>query len=127
MCPSLGTARRNGAAWDELAARHDEIGERLKVNRPSTVWQRLHDDEGLQASLASFRRYALATLPDAYGSRPSITVRRDDGTWDGRLRRYLLPSLLIIDDFAMREFTAQQLTMLYELIDERSRAGSMNP
>jgi len=37
-CPSLGKARRNGAAWDELAARHDEIGERLKVNRPSTVW-----------------------------------------------------------------------------------------
>ena len=48
-----------------------------------------------------------------------------DGTWDGRLRRYLLPSLLIIDDFAMREFTAQQADDLYEVIDERSRAGSM--
>jgi DNA replication protein DnaC len=48
-----------------------------------------------------------------------------DGTWDGRLRRYLLPSLLIIDDFAMREFTAQQADDVYELIDERSRAGSM--
>jgi Integrase core domain len=78
VCPALGTARRNGAAWDELVARHDEIGERVKVNRPSTVWQRLHDDEGLQASLASFRRYVLATFPDAYGGRPSVTVRRDD-------------------------------------------------
>src|SRR6266849_1957847 len=66
------------AAWDELASRHDEIAERLKVNRPSTVWQRMHDDHGLQASLPSFRRYALATLPEAYGRRVSITVRRDD-------------------------------------------------
>lgn len=78
MCPELGKARRNGAAWDELTARYDEIAERLKVNRPSTVWQRMHDDAGLQASLPSFRRYALAALPEAYGRRPSITVRRDD-------------------------------------------------
>ncbi len=48
-----------------------------------------------------------------------------DGTWDGRLRHYLLPPLLILDDFAMREFTAQQADDLYELIGERSRAGSM--
>ena len=78
VCPELGRARKNGAAWDELASRHDEIAERLKVNRPSTVWQRMHDDHGLQASLPSFRRYALATLPEAYGRRVNITVRRDD-------------------------------------------------
>src|SRR5262245_60486242 len=78
VCPRLGTARKNGAAWDELAARHDEIVERLKVNRPSTVWQRMHDDEGLQASLPTFRRYALAHFPEAYGRRQGITVLRDD-------------------------------------------------
>jgi transposase len=78
VCPQLGKARKNGAAWDELAARHDEIVERLKVNRPSTVWQRMHDDDGLRASLPSFRRYALAAFPEAYGRRLSITVRRDD-------------------------------------------------
>ena len=78
VCPQLGTARKNGAAWDELAARRDEIIERLKVNRPSTVWQRMHDDEGLQASLPSFRRYALANFPEAYGRRQGITVLRDD-------------------------------------------------
>ncbi len=78
VCPLLGKAKRNGAAWDEVAARHDQIAERLKVNRPSTIWQRLHDEEGLQASLPSFRRYVLATFPEAYGKRPSITVRRDD-------------------------------------------------
>ena len=78
VCPKLGTARNNGLAWAELAARHDEIAEALKTNRPSTVWQRMHDDAGLQASLPSFRRYALAMLPDAYARRPRITVRRDD-------------------------------------------------
>jgi transposase len=66
------------SSWDELAARRDEIVERLKVNRPSTVWQRMHDDEGLQASLPSFRRYALANFPEAYGRRQGITVLRDD-------------------------------------------------
>ena len=48
-----------------------------------------------------------------------------DGTWDARLRHYLLPPLLIIDDFAMREYTTQQADDLYELISERNRAGSM--
>jgi DNA replication protein DnaC len=48
-----------------------------------------------------------------------------DGTWEGRLRHYLLPALLIIDDFGMREFTTQQADDLYELISERARAGSM--
>ncbi len=78
VCPDLGKARKNGAAWHELGARHDEIVERLKVNRPSTVWQRMHDEEGLQASLPSFRRYALANFPEAYGRRQGITVLRDD-------------------------------------------------
>jgi DNA replication protein DnaC len=50
---------------------------------------------------------------------------RADGTWEGRLRHYLLPPLLIIDDFAMREYTTQQADDLYELISERARAGSM--
>ena len=36
-----------------------------------------------------------------------------DGTWEGRLRHYLLPPLLIIDDFAMREYTTQQADDLY--------------
>mgnify|MGYP001033399381 CR=1 FL=1 len=48
-----------------------------------------------------------------------------DGTWETRLRRYLKPDLLILDDFAIKEFTLQQAEDIYELIDERSRCGSM--
>ena len=78
VCPHLGQARRGGAAWAELTMYHAAIAERLRVNRPSTVWQRLHDEEGLSASLPSFRRYVLVHFPEAYGRRPEITVRRDD-------------------------------------------------
>jgi len=42
---------------------------------------------------------------------------RADDTWEKRLRRYLKPDLLIIDDFALKEFTKTQSEDLYELID----------
>jgi DNA replication protein DnaC len=47
-----------------------------------------------------------------------------DGSWPQRLRRYLKPHLLILDDFAMRDFTGQQSEDLYELVGERVRSGS---
>jgi DNA replication protein DnaC len=47
-----------------------------------------------------------------------------DGSWPQRLRRYLKPHLLILDDFAMRDFTGQQAEDLYELVGERVRSGS---
>jgi DNA replication protein DnaC len=39
---------------------------------------------------------------------------------EARLRRWARPSLLILDDFAMRDFTVTQADDLYELISERS-------
>lgn len=42
-----------------------------------------------------------------------------DGSWEQRLRSYLLPDLLILDDFGLRDLTAQQSEDLYELICER--------
>ena len=50
---------------------------------------------------------------------------RTDGTWEKRLRRYLKPDLLIVDDFALKEFTRTQAEDLYELIDQRYRCSSM--
>jgi DNA replication protein DnaC len=43
-----------------------------------------------------------------------------DRSWETRLRRWARPALLILDDFAMREFTPGQVDDLYELISERS-------
>ena len=50
---------------------------------------------------------------------------RADDTWEKRLARYLKPNLLILDDFAMREFTKTQAEDLYELIDRRHNSSSM--
>jgi DNA replication protein DnaC len=50
---------------------------------------------------------------------------RADDTWEKRLRHYMKPDLLIIDDFALKEFTKTQAEDLYELIDQRYRSSSM--
>jgi hypothetical protein len=43
-----------------------------------------------------------------------------DHTWATRLRRWARPTLLICDDFAMRELSMAQADDLYELITERA-------
>ena len=48
-----------------------------------------------------------------------------DDTWENRLRRYIKPDLLLIDDFAMKELTLKQAEDFYELVNERSHAGSL--
>ncbi len=50
---------------------------------------------------------------------------RADGTFAARLRRYLTPTLLILDDFAMREYTVPQAEDLYELVSRRYRHGAL--
>jgi len=58
-----------------------------------------------------------AVLADLAGGRA-------DGSHQARVRRYLTPRLLILDDFAMREYTATQSEDLYELVSRRHRRGS---
>jgi DNA replication protein DnaC len=48
-----------------------------------------------------------------------------DRTWGTRLRRWARPDVLILDDFAMRDFTTGQADDLYELITERQNRGSL--
>jgi DNA replication protein DnaC len=48
-----------------------------------------------------------------------------DGTWENRMKRYLKPDLLLIDDFAMKELTLKQAEDFYELVNERCHTGSM--
>ncbi len=43
-----------------------------------------------------------------------------DRTWETRLRRWARPAALILDDFAMRGFSATQADDLYELVTERA-------
>jgi len=59
-----------------------------------------------------------AVLSDLAGGRA-------DGSGQARLRRYLTPDLLILDDFALREYTSAQAEDLYELIGRRYRHGAV--
>jgi DNA replication protein DnaC len=43
-----------------------------------------------------------------------------DRSWESRLARWSRPTLLILDDFAMRDFTLAQADDLYELVSERA-------
>ena len=76
--PALVTTELRHPRFGEIAPYHQLIREQLKVNTASTVWQRLRDERGLQASVASFRRYIWATMPDREALRGTVTVRKPD-------------------------------------------------
>ena len=42
-----------------------------------------------------------------------------DGSHDRTLRTYLRPDILIIDDFAIKDFSAEEANDLYEIVLER--------
>ena len=46
-----------------------------------------------------------------------------DRSWESRLRRWARPAMVILDDFAMRAFSATQADDLYELVSERAGAS----
>jgi len=48
-----------------------------------------------------------------------------DGTWEQRFRAYLRADALILDDFAMQDFTSSQAEDLYQLVDERIGRSSL--
>jgi hypothetical protein len=75
--PNRADVPRQSAAFALIVPFHEQIAEALTTNRPSTVWQRLHDDHDLAVSLPTFYRYLKHTWPDSY--RPAaITILRDD-------------------------------------------------
>jgi transposase len=75
--PELVDPASRSRVFVEIACYHEAIVSGLETNRASTVWQRLHDEQGLQASLRSFRRYLHRYLPDQ-ARRMQPTVLRDD-------------------------------------------------
>ncbi|MDO8674358.1 MAG: IS21 family transposase, partial [Dehalococcoidia bacterium] len=75
--PELTDPASKSSVFAEIARFQKAIVEGLAANRASTVWQRLHDEKGLRASLRSFRRYLDVYVPDRAG-KPQPTVLRDD-------------------------------------------------
>jgi len=48
-----------------------------------------------------------------------------DHTWETRLKRWARPTVLIMDDYAMRDFTVAQADDLYELVTERTTKATI--
>jgi transposase len=72
--PELSDTRLRQVTWPAIGVHHEYIVEQLKAGvRMSTVHQRLRDERGLAASVASFRRYVAACIPEE-ARRSQVTV-----------------------------------------------------
>ena len=54
-----------------------------------------------------------------------LFASRADQSWEKRIRRYIKPDVLILDDFGLSPFTALQAEDIYELIAERHLKSSI--
>ena len=75
--PQLTDAKVRSLTFPAIDAHRDRIATMLETNRPSTVYQRLRDEHGLDVSVTSFRRYLWTEFPDATDAS-KVTVPRPD-------------------------------------------------
>jgi hypothetical protein len=72
--PELADTRLRQVTWPAIGGHHDYIAGQLKAGvRMPAIHQRLRDEHGLAASVASFRRYVAANLPEEV-RRPQVVV-----------------------------------------------------
>jgi len=72
--PELSDSRLRQVTWPAIGEHHEYIVEQVKAGvRMSTIHQRLRDERGLAASVASFRRYVAACVPEE-ARRSQVTV-----------------------------------------------------
>ena len=55
----------------------------------------------------------------------SLYKVRGDGSWEGRIKNYIKPYLLIIDDFGINPFKGYEAEDIYEIVCERCQKCSM--
>ncbi len=72
--PELADTRLRQVTWPAIAGHHDYIVAQVRAGvRMSTIHQRLRDEHGLAASVASFRRYVAANISEET-RRSQVTV-----------------------------------------------------
>jgi hypothetical protein len=75
--PELTDARLRQTSWPVIEAHRDYIAAQLRVGvTAATIHQRLVDEHGLAASVASVRRWVRANLPEE-ARRAQVTVLRE--------------------------------------------------
>jgi transposase len=66
----LSDARLRQVTWPAIGEHHEYVTGQLRAGvRMSTIHQRLRDGHGLAASVASFRRYVAANIPEEAGEQ----------------------------------------------------------
>jgi transposase len=75
--PQLADTRLRQVSWPVIEVHRDYIAVQLKAGvTAATIHQRLVDERGLEASVASLRRWIRANLPED-ARRAAVTVLRD--------------------------------------------------
>lgn len=75
--PGLTDRRLRQLTWPDIDQHRDYIKDLLGTVTVSTIHQRLRDEQKLEVSISSFRRWVHATLPDEV-TRSQVTVLRDE-------------------------------------------------
>jgi transposase len=76
--PRLADSRLRQTTWPQIAEHHEYITAMLKAGvTQATIHQRLRDERGLSASVASLKRYVAANLPEEV-RRDRVVVLRDE-------------------------------------------------
>jgi transposase len=76
--PHLADTRLRQVTWPQIGTHHDDIKAMLQAGvTQATIHQRLRDEQGLEASVASLRRYVAAMLPEEV-RRAQVVVLRED-------------------------------------------------
>jgi DNA replication protein DnaC len=116
-------ARRAEAQWWELASgRFLEEKASVLVGGP-TGMGKTFVAQALGVAACRAERRVLFTKTSALLA--DLAGGWADGSWQGRVRRYLSPELLILDDFGLRDDATPQAEDLDELVRRRYRCGSL--
>jgi transposase len=76
--PQLADTRLRQTTWPQIAAHHEYIVEMLKAGvTQATIHQRLRDEHGLAASVASLKRYVAANVAEQ-ARRDRVVVLREE-------------------------------------------------
>jgi transposase len=76
--PHLADTRLRQVTWPQIGRHHDDIKQLLAAGvTQATIHQRLRDEHGLVASVASLRRYVAAMLPEEL-RRSQVVVLREE-------------------------------------------------
>jgi len=76
--PELTDSRLRQVSWPLIEPYRDYIVAQLEAGvTKQTIWQRLRDEQGLQASVASLKRWIAANLPEE-SLRQQVRVLRED-------------------------------------------------